>query len=184
MTTRVVFETHATTEDNEAGIATGWLDGRLSAAGREQARRLGMRRRDDGLDAVVSSDLGRAVETVRIAFSGSQIAVSADRRLRECHYGSLDGAPRELVLGDRPAHLDAPYPGGESWRDAVRRVAGFLGEVPSRWPDGRVLLVGHVATRLALDHVVLGVPLERLLAEDFVWRPGWEYELDVPGPLP
>ena len=30
----VVFETHATAEDNEAGRATGWLPGRLPAAGR------------------------------------------------------------------------------------------------------------------------------------------------------
>jgi broad specificity phosphatase PhoE len=40
----VVFETHATSEDNEAGIATGWLLGRLSAAGLGQARELGARR--------------------------------------------------------------------------------------------------------------------------------------------
>lgn len=33
---RIVFETHATSTDNEAGIATGWLSGRLSAQGRER----------------------------------------------------------------------------------------------------------------------------------------------------
>jgi broad specificity phosphatase PhoE len=60
----VVFETHATTDDNEAGIATGWLPGRLSAAGRDQSRELGERRRDDGLAIVFTSDLRRAVERV------------------------------------------------------------------------------------------------------------------------
>jgi hypothetical protein len=31
----VVFETHATTTDNEAGIATGWGQGRLSRGRRD-----------------------------------------------------------------------------------------------------------------------------------------------------
>ena len=47
MSVEIVYETHATSEDNEAGIATGWLPGRLSTHGREQARELGERRRDD-----------------------------------------------------------------------------------------------------------------------------------------
>jgi broad specificity phosphatase PhoE len=34
MTVAVVFETHATSTDNEAGIATGWLPGDLSETGR------------------------------------------------------------------------------------------------------------------------------------------------------
>lgn len=70
MTIEVTVETHATTEDNEAGIATGWLPGRLSAAGKAQAGELGHRRADGGYDAIFSSDLVRAVETVRIAFPG------------------------------------------------------------------------------------------------------------------
>ena len=68
MSVEIVFETHSTTEDNEAGRATGWLGGRLSAAGRRQAAELGERRRDDGITAVFSSDLARARETVELAF--------------------------------------------------------------------------------------------------------------------
>ena len=68
----LIYETHATTVDNEEGRATGWLPGELSAAGLEQARALGRRRRDDGLDAVFSSDLARAVETAQIAFDHDQ----------------------------------------------------------------------------------------------------------------
>lgn len=33
MAVQIVFETHATTRDNEAGIATGWLPGELSDEG-------------------------------------------------------------------------------------------------------------------------------------------------------
>ena len=95
--TTVVYETHSTSEHNEAGIATGWLGGALSAAGRRQAVELGERRRDDGIELVVASDLWRAVETAAIAFDGSGIPLRVDWRLRECDYGELNGMPRPLL---------------------------------------------------------------------------------------
>jgi 2,3-bisphosphoglycerate-dependent phosphoglycerate mutase len=177
MSVAVVFETHSTSLDNERGIATGWLEGALSATGKEQARRLGERRRDDGLAVVFTSDLRRAVETVEIAFAGSPLPVVADRRLRECNYGVLNGMPRTQLESERHRRLDEPFPDGESWRQAVARVAGFLDELAVSHDGDRVLLVGHVATRWALDHVVHGIPLEALADVPFEWRPGWEYEL-------
>ena len=171
MSAEVVFETHSTSEDNEAGIATGWLPGRLSAAGREQARELGERRRDDGISVVFTSDLGRAVETAEIAFAGSSLRVIQDMRLRECNYGELNGTAEPLH--DRAAFIDVPYPGGESWRQAVERVEGFLGELQG----DRVLLIGHSATRLALEVVANGRNLEEVMSAAFVWQPGWEYVL-------
>lgn len=169
MSVAVVFETHSTTEDNEAGIMTGWLPGRLSAVGREQAAELGRRRAD--VDAVFTFDLGRAIETVQIAFGDGTTPVFLDWRLRECDYGELNGTPRMA----RP--VDDPFPGGESWRSAVARVARFLDELAELRAGQRVLIVGNIAVRWALRHRVEGAPLEQLAAEEFVWQPGWEYEL-------
>ena len=177
MSVRVVYETHATSEDNERGIATGWFGGRLSQAGSGQARELGERRRDDGLDLVVASDSNRAVETARLAFVGSGIPLRLDWRLRECDYGELNGMPRALLDGERALHVDEPWPGGESWRQAVERVRGFLDDLRAAHDGERVLLIGHIATRWALEHLVAGVPLEQLAVEEFRWQPGWEYEL-------
>ena len=173
--TTVVYETHSTSEHNEAGIATGWLGGALSTAGRAQAIELGERRRDDGIELVVASDLWRAVETAAIAFEGSGIPLRVDWRLRECDYGRLTAMPRTVLDEQRVRRVDEPWPGGESWRQAVARVSSFLDEVRGK----RVLLIGHVATRWALDHRVNGRPLEELAAEEFDWQPGWEYELDA-----
>ena len=171
MTVRVVFETHSTSEDNEAGIMTGWLPGRLSATGRAQAEELGARRRGT-VDAVFSSDLGRAVETARIAFDDT-VPVFLDWRLRECDYGELNGVPRLRLP------VDERYPGGESWREAVARVTRFLDELAATRDGQHVCVIGHVATRWAFDQRVHGTPLERLWDEDFAWQPGWEYELDA-----
>jgi broad specificity phosphatase PhoE len=177
MSVNVVFETHSTSVDNENGIATGWREGALSTTGREQAKELGERRRDDGLAIVFTSDLHRAVETAEIAFAGSALPVERDPRLRECNYGSMNGRPRAELDTQRAQRLDEPWPGGESWRQAVARVAGFLEELRQERDGQRVLVIGHVATRWALDHAALGIPLEELVDAPFEWREGWEYEL-------
>ena len=175
MSVEVIFETHATSEDNEAGIATGWLPGRLSPRGREQARELGERRRDDGLSVAFTSDLGRAQETAEIAFAGSGVPVVEDARLRECNYGEQNGT--QGPIHDRSGHIDVPYPGGESWRQAVERVGCFLDELRRERDGERVLVIGHSATRLALEVTANGRPLEDLLGAPFSWQPGWEYVL-------
>jgi 2,3-bisphosphoglycerate-dependent phosphoglycerate mutase len=176
MGVQIVYETHSLTEDNEAGRASGWLPGRLSAAGRELAAELGRRRAADALAAVFCSDLARSVQTARIAFDGTGIPVLLDWRLRECDYGSLNGMPTADVHADRLRYLDHPYPGGgESWRQATDRVGRFLADLPLRWSGQRVLVIGHVATRWGLEIALLGTPLEELINRDFSWQLGWEY---------
>jgi len=177
MAVDLVYETHSTSVDNEHGIATGWLGGRLSATGREQARQLGERRRRDGIQVVVASDLQRAVETAQIAFADSGMRVLLDWRLRECDYGRLNGMPRAQLERERRRRLDEPFPDGESWRQAVDRVGAFLRELRADRDGQRVLLIGHIATRWALDHFVCGVALEDLVDAPFEWQAGWEYRL-------
>jgi broad specificity phosphatase PhoE len=174
MSVSLVYETHSTTVDNETGIATGWLPGSLSPAGEANARELGARRRDDGILCVYTSDLRRAVQTARLAFDGV-LPIRVDQRLRECNYGSLNGAPTGSL--DRPAHIDEPFPGGQSYREVVAATRTFLRDLAA-WHDGaRVLVVAHSANRWALDHLLLGRDLAELIAAPFGWQPGWEYLL-------
>jgi len=171
----LVFETHAITTDNEAGIATGWRPGKLSPRGREAAAELGARRHDDGIDAIYVSDLARAVETVRLAFPDSVVPTVVDPRLRECNYGLLNGMPRARLDADRASHLDEPWPDGESYRDVVKRTENLLADLVARHGGGRVLLVAHSANRTALDHLLLGRDLAEVVDAPFDWQPGWEY---------
>jgi 2,3-bisphosphoglycerate-dependent phosphoglycerate mutase len=178
MSIEIVFETHALSEDNERGIATGWLPGRLCARGRANAAEMGRRRVDDGLAAVFSSDLRRSVETAEIAFSTTDIPIFYDWRLRECDFGARNGTPAADIRQDRQDFIYRPYPGGESHRQAVQRAAGLLADLPTRWAGRRVLLIGHLATYRALEHTTNGVSLQELIADEFVWRAeGWEYRL-------
>ena len=134
MAIELVYETHAITTDNEAGIATGWLPGTLSAAGRETAAELGDRRRDDGLAAVHVSDLARAVETARIAFEGSALPIIRDPRLRECNYGRLNGMPRDAPRSRAGgATSTSPGPAARATGDVVARTASFLEDLVRAW---------------------------------------------------
>jgi broad specificity phosphatase PhoE len=173
----VVFETHSLTTDNEAGLATGWLDGQLSERGKVLAAELGRRRRHDGLAAVFSSDLGRAVQTVQVAFGGSGIPVHLDARLRECDYGAWNGMPVSRLERERVRRVSQPFPGGESYLQVVGRVTGFLEELARDREGARVLVVGHTATRWALDHLLAGAALAELVVAPFGWQEGWPYTL-------
>jgi 2,3-bisphosphoglycerate-dependent phosphoglycerate mutase len=180
--TELVFETHSLTIDNEEGLATGWLGGTLSPRGRVLAAELGERRRDDGVDVVFASDLARAVETAEIAFRGIDIPVLLDWRLREIDYGDWNGAPVDLIERERPSRVHVPFPGGESFCDAAKRMASFLDDVGSERGGQRIVVIGHTATRWALDHLIAGQALARVVTEPFAWREGWEYLLGSGAP--
>ena len=174
----LIYETHSTTVDNEEGRATGWLPGVLSEAGREQARELGERRRDDNVDAVFTSDLARAVETAEIAFAGSDLPLFKDWRLRECNYGELNGRPVAEIDAVKAHSVQSPYPAGESYRQVADRIASLLDDLVARFDGARIVLVSHAAPRWAIEHLLGGRPLEELVVEPFDWQPGWLYRLD------
>jgi broad specificity phosphatase PhoE len=176
----LLFETHALTIDNEQGRATGWLGGTLSLRGRALAAELGARRAAD-VDRVYASDLARAVDTAEIAFGAAGIPVELDWRLREIDYGELNGGSATAVERERAGRVDLPFPRGESYRQVVARVASFLDDVRGS-TEGRVLVIGHTATRWALDHLLAGASLADVVSRPFEWREGWEYGL-APRPL-
>ncbi|HEY8408382.1 MAG TPA: histidine phosphatase family protein [Gaiellaceae bacterium] len=128
---------------------SGWLPGELSETGKDQALELGMRRRD--VDAVFSSDLGRALETVAIAFFDADVPIFHDWRLRDCDYGALSGAPVDELELEK--HLEVPFPGGESYREVLARVESFVRDLRRSWDGKRVLVVSHAAPLWALQQL-------------------------------
>jgi alpha-ribazole phosphatase/probable phosphoglycerate mutase len=177
MSVEIIYETHSISTDNEAGIATGWLPGRLSDQGRRLAAELGRRRRDDDLAAVLVSDLTRAVETADIAFGDTGIPIQHDRRLRECNYGRLNGMPTARLHAERLQHLDTPWPGGQSYHQVVDQTRDLLRDLAADWNGSRLLLIAHSANRWALDHLLLDRDLADLVLSPFSWQEGWRYTL-------
>ena len=171
MTVEIIFEYHSTSVDNEAGIASGWRDVSLSDKGCEQAKELGERHFGEQIDAVFPSDLRRAVETAEIAFGGIA-PIHPDRRLREYDYGTMTGSPPEIIHAERPRRVDTPFPEGESLRDVADRIRSFLDDVARDWDGKRVVIIGHGATKLALDHLLGGMSLEDAASQTFTLGAG------------
>jgi broad specificity phosphatase PhoE len=174
---KLVFETHATSLDNEAGLASGWFDVPLSATGEEQARALGARRRDEHLAVVFCSDLSRSFRTAEIAFGDRSLPIVRDARLRECDYGDLTRQPASAIEQRRLRHLVDPFPNGESYQQVVDRVSEWLREALRFTDAGTVLCIGHRATYYALQHLLAGVPLHEAMTAPWTWQPGWTYDL-------
>ena len=182
MITSIWFETHSTTVDNETGIATGWLPGELSSLGLERAAALGKRIRDRGPDAIYTSDLARAVQTATIALKSAdlEVPVLLDWRLRECDYGRLNGAPSAQVHSDRLRHLTDPYPGGESWLQAIERTATAVRDAAARHPGGTIMIIGHRATEFGVRYACGGTDSPAaMITESSSWQPGRRYEIEV-----
>jgi broad specificity phosphatase PhoE len=177
MSIKIIFETHSTTLDNEAKVASGWSDTDLSETGIRQSKELGARHAGEQIDAIFCSDLIRTRKTAEIAFAGKNVPIIQDRRLRECDYGDLTLAPSATIEAEKPQRIATPFPNGESYTDTTRRIGEFLADLRKNYDGKRILIIGHRATQYGLENLINGVPLEQLVAAKFAWQPGWEYEL-------
>jgi len=144
---RAILVRHAESERNAAGTIGG--DPALSAAGREQARRLA--RRLPPVELAVTSGFRRAVETADLSAPGVPRLELVE--LGEIDFGLYEGGTiepyREWAWTAGP---EEPCPGGgESRAAAVGRYARAWRTVLAR-PETTVLVVAHGLTvRYVLD---------------------------------
>ncbi len=175
----ITYFVHSITTDNEAGLATGWLQGRLSEEGVERAKALASELQTREFDAVFCSDLKRAMDSTELFFAG-KFPVFVDWRLRECNYGDSDGQPARDFKKDREQeYVDVPYPGGESYKDVEYRMRRFLDDAEKLFAGKHIAIVAHQAPQLALDVIIDGQMWSEAIANDWrksgAWQPGWEY---------
>jgi len=181
-TVNITYFVHGTTVDNERGIATGWLDGELSEAGKEELRNLKELIKDKKFDVVFCSDLKRAVDSAMILFE-NRVPIITDRRLRECDYGDLTGADSKVVHSSTLKFIRDRFPNGESYLDVEKRVQSFLKDLLERYPGKEVAVVSHRGPQLALEVLLNGKSWEQAVKDDWrskkpkEWRPGWNYTL-------
>jgi len=174
----IIFETHATTVDNEAKLSAGWCDVALSELGELQARQLGERRANETFDTIFCSDLQRSYKTAQLAF-GDKFPIIQDERLRECNYGTLNRTPKIHVDAMREQALNIPFPGGESYKDTSLRMKSFLHDLQAHYGNKTVLIIGHRATQYGLDQWAKGMNLKDAVLAEWHWQPGWKYKLTL-----
>ncbi|MBT3393925.1 MAG: histidine phosphatase family protein [Waddliaceae bacterium] len=167
-----IFETHATSVDNEKCIASGHNDSQLSATGIMQARQLGMRYEKKSIDVVYCSDLARSYDTATIAFEKTGTPIISDSRLREWDYGIFNGAPATEVEKLKSDYLHTPFPEGESLDDAVDRILRCIDDIDA---TRKILLIGHRAVFYALECRYNKRSFQELITRPWKWQAGWKY---------
>lgn len=168
MTTTLIFVRHGETTWNQELRYQGQCDSPLSELGLLQAEKLGQFLSRRKIDAVYSSDLGRAVATAQKIAQHHALIPIVDERLREMNFGVWEGLTRSEVLAKYPDLYQARYedrlnlriPGGELPREVVERLHRFLGERLSEHDGETIVAVSHGgALRLVLASL-LHIPLE------------------------
>ena len=138
----ILLARHGETDDNvPPARVQGWRDTRLNERGRDQARALAEAVAEEGLAAVYSSHLRRAMETAEIVGAALGLEPRVDERFAESKRGAWEGRligeiareEPELWAGWRAAGESFRFPGGESLAEHADRVAAGLAEV-SRGP--------------------------------------------------
>jgi probable phosphoglycerate mutase len=163
---------HGETENNVEGRITGQRDSSLTAKGREQAATNGRLLRtivqDLGIVDFVSSPLGRAQDTMRIARSAAGLdpdAFETDARLVEANFGDWTGLIKDEMFRQRTK--DATYdldpwhfrmPNGESRADVHARVASFLGTLRRG-----TVIVGHAGSVVMVRGIRLSLSRDAIM---------------------
>ncbi len=145
---RVVFWRHGRTEWNLLSRFQGATDVPLDGVGRMQARAAAPSLARMEPTAIVSSDLGRAVDTARELAELTVLPVVEDPALRETDGGQWQGLTRgEIVERDHDLFMswvaghDIRPPGGETRSEVVARVVRAVERHLTGLPDGATLVV-------------------------------------------
>lgn len=141
---------HGETVDNVNHIMQGQTQGMLTDNGREQAREVAREMAGKRIDAFVSSDLRRTVDTCRIIAGPHGGDIVTTELLRERDWGSFTG---RFI----PDLKDAVWPDDIEPIDALKARAGmFIDFIRSRYPSATVLAVGHGIINKAVQSVYYG----------------------------
>ena len=144
---------HGETEGNLKKAYQGQNNTPLTELGRRQAQQMGKRIGEIGVDIVISSDLGRSMETASIACSGTNREIIPHPGLRERHFGMFQGMKfddakakyPDIFARYRGQEPDFRIPEGETWREFISRIKDTLEEIGEGYRGKTCALFTHGA---------------------------------------
>lgn len=156
MDTVLFLVRHGETVDNARQIMQGQTQGCLNEKGREQARVVAERLAAESIDAIVASDLRRAIQTAEIIAEPHGLPVVTTPLLRERDWGGFTGR-------------FIPDLKGEVWPDDIEseeallsRARTFLIYITATYPGKRVVAVGHGIFNKAILAVYAQCPMREV----------------------
>ena len=156
METVIYLVRHGETVDNARQVMQGQTQGELNERGREQARQVAERLAGEHIDAVVASDLQRAVQTAEMIAVRHGLPVTTTPLLRERDWGSFTGRFIPDLRGEAwPDDI-------ESEKDLLLRARSYLIYMTATYPGKRVVAVGHGIINKAILAVYAHCPMHEV----------------------
>jgi probable phosphoglycerate mutase len=163
---QVYLVRHGETEWNVARRIQGQSDSPLTAHGVRQVQQVAQRICCEGITHVITSDLGRTVQTAEIIASACRCPLVVEPRLRELHMGlleerkidslsALEEGWRKKVLDGTP---DGRIPQGESMSELAMRMRAALDNCLTLPAGSKPVLVSHGIALGCLLSTILGLP--------------------------
>ena len=138
---------HGETVDNANKIMQGQVQGKLNEKGISQAKELAAEMADKKIDAFVSSDLKRSIDTCKIVAEPHHKDITTTPLLRERDWGSFTG---KYI----PDIEHAVWPDDIEPLDTLKaRARKFLDFIREEYPGQTVLAVGHGIINKAIQAV-------------------------------
>lgn len=161
----------------------------LTEKGQRQALRLSTVLKDIPLTNVVTSSLGRSIETAKPTAERQGLTVCSLSGFNEISFGILEGRLRHHLDHDSQNLLEQwtqdkanfRIPNGENLIDVQRRAVPDLLSVFRENPSGTILIVGHRHTNLVILSALLGWDLHSI--KDIPIQSKYVYEIHL-GPTP
>jgi len=162
---RIFLVRHGSTPLLAENRFAGAVNVPLSDEGREQARRLGERLRNESITAAYASPLDRTMETARLITPPHPgLSIQPREGFREIHHGHWEGLTRTEVdqrfPGESAAWEEDPFnfapEGGESGLAVTARALPELLRIVRSHAGETVLIVSHKATIRLLLSSLLG----------------------------
>ncbi len=141
----VVLVRHGETEWSRTHRHTGRTDVPLTDLGREQAEKAGRVLAGREFSMVLTSPLGRALDTCRTAGLGEQAEVTAD--LVEWHYGDAEGLSTATIQETTPGWTVWTHPvggDGETVEQVGERADRVIARIEQAEGDVAVFAHGHM----------------------------------------
>lgn len=166
--THLIAIRHGETEWNSDGRFQGHLNSVLNQEGMAQARSLAERLATEPIDLLLSSDLGRALQTASVVAMRTGHEILVEPRMRERRMGIFQGlTPAEVQ--ERYPHEYARFhshdpdyviPEGESVRQLFERCVACFSELAERHAGLTLAAVTHGGVLAMLYRHAVGMPLD------------------------
>jgi len=158
---------HGETEWNSQGRFQGHLNSVLNREGRAQAEALGERLAQERFDLLLSSDLGRALQTASAIAMRTGHEIVVEPRLRERRMGIFQGLTTAEAQARYPEEYarfrthdpDYVIPDGESMRQLFERSVACFTELATRHAGLTLVAVTHGGVLAMLYRHAKAMPL-------------------------